>query len=94
MSDIGEGGTRVYETPVAFLDAGVGRCRFIVSDRPVMVCGAPVVDPNGRVGLASWCPHHYEIVYPSQDERQAVREAMKAADGRRFTPRRILAPYP
>ena len=43
---------------VPFLEIKAGECRFVVEDRPPLMCGAPVHVPG-----EAWCRVHRRLVY-------------------------------
>jgi len=43
---------------IPFLKAGQGQCRYIIEERPAIICGEPTKSVS-----CSWCEDHYAIVY-------------------------------
>ena len=64
---------------IPFLKAGPNQCRYIIEDRPAIICGEPTKSVN-----CSWCEGHYGIVFTKGDF--AVRQ--KSQD-RRASDRRL-----
>jgi len=43
---------------IPFLKAGPYQCRYIIEDRPAIICGEPT-----KSATCSWCEDHYAIVF-------------------------------
>lgn len=60
---------------VPFLEIRAGECRFVVEDRPALMCGAPVHVPG-----EAWCRFHRSLVYvPASRRNDELRRMNPAA---------------
>ena len=49
---------------IPFLKAGPNQCRYIIEDRPAIICGEPT-----KSVTCSWCEDHYAIVFTKSEIR-------------------------
>lgn len=61
---------------IPFLKAGPNQCRYIIEDRPAIICGEPTKSVN-----CSWCEGHYAIVFTKDSIVRQKSEDRRATNG-------------
>lgn len=61
---------------IPFLKAGPNQCRYIIEDRPAIICGEPTKSVN-----CSWCEGHYGIVFTKDSIVRQKSEDRRATNG-------------
>jgi hypothetical protein len=61
---------------IPFLKAGPNQCRYIIEDRPAIICGEPTKSVN-----CSWCEGHYGIVFTKDSIVRQKSQDRRATNG-------------
>ena len=61
---------------IPFLKSGPNQCRYIIEERPAIICGEPTKSMS-----CSWCEEHYNVVYVKAEPRSQGKNNRQAQSG-------------